>query len=598
MTQRQIVLLAVGSLAVLAPFVSRTCGQAAPGASGRGFRASEKDAQGRRVSIRGEAYRGLASGRMAFTGMQIEISRGTNAAMTIEALDGIYDPKSETAVSTNALTLRTSDERLSLTGMGFRYQWTDSRLIVSNAVRTIIRRKLSGTPEEKPAPVSRSVAATNTSDRVLGTNTPPAQAEPIEILSDQLDFVSDLATFNGHVRAKDDQGNLSCGILKAFFEAGGNSVRKIEADHNVVFERGDRRTTSDRAVYLLAEDIVTLTGKPAWKLGENEGSSEILRLNNKTREFEAERGVQVKLPPRNMLPLDWLGDTSRTNSPGQTNQSLTIYSEKLNYNPTNAVFQGGVRILEPQGGELRCGVMTNFFSGQDNKMSAVVLRENVEFKRGAAWMRSDQASYQTNSDFVTLTGSPMWKTKQGEGRGETVFIHPKTKQIHAERNVTMKLLGSGLEALDLSLQKGRTNSLGRTNQEFVINSGEVYYHSGSAIFLRGVRVTALDQPEHDLTCEVLAAFFLEPENKLDELVAEENVRIRQGDIRATGEKVVYLVPKGLLDVSGGPVITSPGRKYIGDRFLLNRIDNSFRIIGNYKIELDRNTIATASEKNP
>jgi len=585
-------------LAACSLVVFQTSAQVTTGASGRGFKGSETDAQGRKINIRGEAWQGLSGRRMAFTGMRIEIWRGTNSSIIVEAADGVCDPQGDVAFSTNTLTLRASDGRFSIAGVGFRYEWAESRLVVSNAVKTVIRRTASRSTGVPPSAIAANalteVARADVARRGEGL---PANSEVIEILSDQLDSVSDVTLFSGRVRAKDDQGNLSCGELKAFFEAGGNDVWKIEADQNVIFESGDRRMMADHAVYLLSEDFVTLTGTPAWKLGETEGASEILRLNNKTREFAAEQNVRVKLPPRNMLPLDWLGEASRTNAPDSTNRWITIFSERLNYNPTHAVFQGGVRIVEPQGAEIRSRVMTNFFSGPDGKLSGIILQTNVEFRQGETFLRSDQATYWTNADFVVLSGAPMWKTRQGEGRGEEVFINPKAKQIHAERNVSMRLVGAGLETLDLAFQKSRTNSLARTNQEFIVTAGEVYYRAGSAIFLRGVRVTSPDQPDDELKCEVLAAFFAGAENKLDELVAEENVRIRQGELRAAGDKAVYWVAKGLLDVTGWPVLTAPGRKYVGDRFVLNRADNSFRILGNYKIELERSAFKDAARSS-
>ena len=582
-------------MAFLAPWLGRTFGQAPIGGVGRGFKASETDAQGGRVTIQGKTSRTLAGGRVAFTGMTVEIARGTNASMIVEVAEGLYDSKSQIVISTNALTVRTSDERLAIQGTGFRYHWADSRLVISNDVQTVIRRVLPATGiTSQPALVTNSATKANPAGAAARTNLPPSRIEPIEILSDHLDLLADLATFSGNVRAKDDQGLVTCGVLKAFLEPGGNSVKRIEAEQDVVFERGNTRAAAARALYLLTEDFVTLTGKPTWKVGENEGSCERLQINNKTREFVAEQQVRVKLPPRDMLPMDWLADASRTNSTAQSNRWITIHSEQLKYSPALAVFQGDVRIVEPQGTEIRCGVMTNSFSGPDGKLASLVLHQNVEFRQGDTYMRSDQATYETNSALVTLNGSPAWKIKQGEGSSDSVAINPKTQQMHAAGNVIMKLLGSGLESLDLSVRQSGTNSLSRTNQHFVIASDELFSRRGSTIFLHAVRVTSPDQPDHELACEVLAAFFAGAENKLDELIAEENVRIRQGDLRAAGSKVDYWVAKGFLEITGQPEIHSPGRRYQGDKIVLNRLDSTFRIIGGYKIVLDRQDLAAAS----
>ncbi len=585
-------ILLTWSLSELGRGIVETPAQAPIRGVGKGFRASETDAQGGQVKFHGQSYRTLPDGRLQLTGMVIETQRGTNASTIVEAPESILDLKSKVAFSTNRISIRTTDDRFFVDGTGFQYQWLDSGFTVSNEVHTVIR---------KPARGAEVVShqTTNATHEVLKPVTPGvtnqalARVEPIDIHSDRLDYRPEIATFTGNVRAKDEQGNVRCGILKALFEPGGNNVRRIEAEQNVAFEQGDTRTTAGQAVYLPAEDIVTLPDKPVWKSGDREGSSEVLVVNNKTREIRADRDVNVKLPPHGMLPLDWFPGGAATNTLNETNRWAKIHSDKLNYRPSGALFQGDVRVLDSQGAELKCGLLTNTFSVPDGKLIQLLVRDNVVFKQGDAIVRADQGTYETNSEFITLTGNPIWKTKQGEGRGDVVLVNPKTRQIHAERNASMKMVGSGLESLDLSLHPNGTNSLVRTNQEFVIISGEVFYRSGSAIFLHDVRVTSPQEPQHELRSEVLAAFFVGSENKLDELVAEENVQIRQGDLRAAGDKVVYLVPKGILELTGHPQINEPGRKYTGDKFILNRINNTFRAVGKYRIELERGAVALA-----
>lgn len=582
-------ILALGGIvAALTCYEWRTHGQTPIGGRARGFHASERDAQGGTTTINGKGYRTLPNGGMAIEGLTIETLRGTNGNMIVEAPDSIFDLKTRILYSTNSVTVRTADERLSIDGQGFQFFVSDSRLTISNNVHAVIHRSSTATVPSRPqTPNTNSVP----SSPLAQTNTAPTKVEPIDIHSDHFDFLADAATFTGRVRAKDEQGNLTCGVLKALLETNRNSVRKIDAEVEVHFERGDTRTTSDKAVYLLPEDTVTLTGHPSWKVGEREGSGRIVIINNKTKEVQVEDDVNVKLPARSVLPLDWFSNGTATNAPPQSNQWVTVQSQRLNYDPTNSVFRGGVKILDPRGAELKCGVLTNIFSGPESKLAEVIMRDGVEFKQAEMIVRGEAASYKTNAEYLTLVGNPTWKTKEGEGKSEILFINPKTKQVRAERNVSMKLVGSGLEGLDLSPSKGATNTLVRTNQEFTIFSDELYYRTGSVIFLKNVRVLSAQDAEQELNCETLAAFFGGADNKLDQLVAEENVRVRQGDLRALGDRVDYWVTKGTLDLTGHPHVDTPGRRYSGDKIQVDRMHNTFRILGNYRIEVERSSVS-------
>ncbi|MBI4664027.1 MAG: hypothetical protein HY735_34960 [Verrucomicrobia bacterium] len=563
--------------------------QVPTGVRAKGFRKAYTDPQGPRSTIRGDSFQMLPDGRMLLTGLVIETARGTNGVLTVEVVDGFYDPKSDVAYSTNALSARTSDGRFSIAGQGFRFQMTDSRLSLSNQVHTVIQRPASlATGAAERAVGTKPANSNNSATGVAAhTNQVPAKPNVIDIRSDRFDYASELATYTGNVRAKDNASQLSCGILIAFFDPTGSEIQRIEAEESVTFEQGDRRVAATKAVYSMKDEIVALTGHPTWKVVETEGSSEALLINNRTGEIQAERNVRVKLPPRRMLPMDWFSGPAATNSISGSNRWVNILADNLIYQTTNAVFRGDVRIQGSEGAELRCGVLTNKFAQADGKLISIVAQHGLEFSQGETIVRGERATYDTDREWVEWTGPPSWQLREGQGQSDILYLNPKTRQIHAKGHVSMKLHRSGLEFIDLSGLRAQTNALIRTNQEFVIVAEELFQRSGSSIFLHDVRVSSPQRPDQELICEVLAAFFGGAENQLDELVAEENVQVQQGELQADGGKAVYRIAKGLVELSGHPTIKLRGSTSAGDRILLNRIDNTVRIIGDYRIQVDR-----------
>lgn len=65
--------------------------------------------------------------------------------MTVRAPHCIFDSRQRTVSSAGPLEVQTSDDKLSLEGVGFFWQQTNSDLIISNQVRTTIRGTLTNT---------------------------------------------------------------------------------------------------------------------------------------------------------------------------------------------------------------------------------------------------------------------------------------------------------------------------------------------------------------------------------------------------------------------------------------------------------------------
>jgi len=62
--------------------------------------------------------------------------------LIVNATNSIYDQKLKVATSVQAVEAQTGDGNLKLSGVGFRYEQADSKLVLSNRVKAVISRKL------------------------------------------------------------------------------------------------------------------------------------------------------------------------------------------------------------------------------------------------------------------------------------------------------------------------------------------------------------------------------------------------------------------------------------------------------------------------
>jgi hypothetical protein len=69
--------------------------------------------------------------------------------LIVNATNSIYDNKLKIATSDKPVAAQTGDGNLKLSGVGFRYEQADSKLVLSNQVKAVISRKLFEKEEGK-----------------------------------------------------------------------------------------------------------------------------------------------------------------------------------------------------------------------------------------------------------------------------------------------------------------------------------------------------------------------------------------------------------------------------------------------------------------
>ena len=104
--------------------------------------------------LTGATARPRPDGSVAIAGPRIEqYNQAGQTQLVVRAADCVFNQKTKAATSTNTLQMQTADAKFYLEGVGFQWNQTNSNLIISNNVHTVIGRPLVETtsPKSKPA---------------------------------------------------------------------------------------------------------------------------------------------------------------------------------------------------------------------------------------------------------------------------------------------------------------------------------------------------------------------------------------------------------------------------------------------------------------
>ena len=359
----------------------------------------------------------------------------------------MFDLRNKVVSSADALQARSVSGELSLEGEGFECRLADERLIVSNRVHAIILKDWLNAP----AQTSRPSAALSVPPSPQ-TNSPGSAAQLLHIFSDRLRYQTNLALFEGDVRANDPQGTLTAGLLRAEFTEPDQRFGNIFAERNVVIDSEGLRATGERANYLVTNNVVELFGNPTWRLGEYDGRADELTVYRRTREFHAARNVEMLLPPGVLGAngLFWMETTPATNSAASKKQPVKVNADDFDFRPdatdTNlnvAVLRGQVQVGADKG-NLSCELMTIKSSIDQNRTESIVAERHVVMEQGSNRVTGDKAVYTASNDVMEVTGAPAWKMDQREGTAEVLAFDIKNRAYRATRNVRMRLPAGSL----------------------------------------------------------------------------------------------------------------------------------------------------------
>ncbi len=496
----------------------------------------------------------------------------------------VFDLRNKVVSSTEALQARSVSGEMSLEGEGFECRLADERLVISNRVHAVIQKEWLNAPTNPP-PAARSVLAS------AQTNAPGPPGQLLHIFSDQLRYQTNVALFEGNVRADDPQGSLTAVRLTAALTEPDQHLESLLAESNVVIDSEGLHATGQRANYFVTNAVVELSGHPTWRLGAYDGRADELTVNRRAREFHAARNVEMLLPASGLGTngLFWAERSSATNVVSAKDQLIKVNADDLVFRPdmtdTNlnvALLRGQIRVAAEQG-NLSCEFMTIKSSASQNRIERIVAERHVVMEQADHLVSGEKAVYTSADELMEVTGGPAWKMGSREGTAEVLAFDMKQRAYRAARNVRMKFPAASFgpspwlapkptARADARLLAGPTSdptngaasaSLLATNgsgNPIEVSADEFEFAPDGANTNRNVatyggHVLVIDPGRMRLSCESLTGLMDAGANQMESVVAERSVDLEihssERDGKARGDKAVYTASNGEVVVTGG-----------------------------------------------
>lgn len=264
------------------------------------------------------------------------------------------------------------------------------------------------------------------------SSTPPRSF--VEILCSNYELRTNRAVFDDQVRLRELagtelSGKMSCARMTVTY-VGTNQLERMVADHQVVIERDEQRLTSAKAVYTATNDLLELTGSPAWQAGARQGKGDLIRINTQRQEMWVTGHATMRLPSAEMGQMATLG--LATNSPGPTSQFANISSDVYSLERDTVRFSGDVRIEHPRT-TWTCAQMTVQLPPTGGRVQGIVAEKGVNFDlldanaqkihgTGERAVYTYAVTGTTTNELIQLTGSPALTTTNGTFRGESLLL--------------------------------------------------------------------------------------------------------------------------------------------------------------------------------
>jgi lipopolysaccharide export system protein LptA len=482
--------------------------------------------------------------------------------MTVEAPECFYNPGQRSISSSGPLHMQTADGKFSIEGEGFLWQQTNSTLLVSNQVHTIIHPELVG-PQTTAA--TTNVAAEQPAPKAK-------QAPGIDIFSDQFEFAKDsgLGVYLGNVRVAGTNLTSTAGKMTLVLSAAERRLQTLKAEENVIIDYEKIHATAGQAFYSADTGLIQLTNQPTWRLEQRNGSGDELVFDPTNRIFRANGHARLNMPAQSMGISSFLsgpGSVS-SNSVPTTNHFVEVLCDNYELKTNLAVFSQDVRVSDRVAdqlrGEMSCALLTLSFSGT-NELQKMLAERQVVIAQQDNQFTAQKAEYTGTNGVLDLTGNPAWRAGLHEGKGDLLRVHLAREEMLVSGNAIMKLPAAELgQSAFTALGKPKSGeSKARTNEFAVVYSREYFLTPESALFRGNVRI---EHPQMKWTCEEITMLSLPELGKAGRLVIAEpavvfDVRDDQGrSFHGTGDKAVYThrvttaLTNDIMELTGNPAM--------------------------------------------
>ncbi len=548
------------ALVLLALALGPGSGWAQPAVGGQGFKFAEYYAPPHETQMKslleGAQAQRQPDGRIQVAEARWRTFRENGAGeMTVEAPECVYNSHQRSISSAGPLRVQTADGKFSIAGQGFLFQQTNSMLLVSNRVHTIIHPELLG-----PQPAA------------AGTNAAAERAPGIDIFSDQFEYAEKTGrgVYEGNVRVAGTNLTATAGKLTVLLPVAERRLQSLLAETNVIVDYEKIHATGDRALYSADTGLVHLTGQPTWRIEQREGAGDELIFDQTNKIFRANGHARLKMPAQNMNAPGLLSRPGAASgaAPPAAEHCVEILCDNYELRTNVAVFRQDVRVSdrlgEKQQGELTCGLLTLTLAGT-NELQRIVAEPRVVIGQEDGQFTAERAEYTGTNGVLDLTGNPAWRAGSREGKGDLVRVQPARKEMLVRGNAVMKLPATelGRSAFTALGGLGRGPAKAATNEFAEIHSREYFLTPESALFRGNVRI---EHPQMNWACEeitMLSPAELGKDGRV--LIAEPSVVFDVVDdqgrsFRGTGDKAVYthritpLVTNDLVELTGNPAM--------------------------------------------
>lgn len=501
--------------------------------------------------------------------------------MAVQTPQCLYDSGEHSVNSPASLQVQTADGGFSIAGEGFLWQQTNSWLIISNRIHTIILPDVL-------QPGARTTAAK-----------PPAQpATGIEIFSDRFDYSasSGLAAYVGNVRVAGTNLAMTSRRLTVKVPTnksgtgasersitGGTGPAKLEtitAEGNVIadYETPDHErvhATGERAAYTADADLLQVSGHPVWRSGDRQGSSDELVIDRTNKVVRATGHAWLKLPSQGQGGGGFLPqiEVIATNSPPATNQFVEIWSDSYELRTNRALFRKNVRVTQGAAsqpkGTLSCGNLTAVFAGT-NRLQSMVADQAVTLTQGenqsSNRLVAGKMVYTATNELLKLTDKPAWHLGARSGKGDLIQLDQASLLVRGNASMRFPALEFAPAGHALASHPRPVASSKATNQFAEIFSEQYTLQRETnqltARFRGGVYIT---HPQMNLACESMD-FRLPPTGgQVDSVVARQKVSFdllndKGQSLRGSAAQAVYTygataaATNKLVELTGNPVL--------------------------------------------
>jgi len=517
--------------------------QSAPGTVTGGFTVTVFDDQKRPSKLTGRSAKAIG-GMTLFELEDVRlVTTRTNAEIDFiaETPSCRYDLVTKTVSSSGPFKVFSGDRRLEFSGTGFVFRQTNSSLVLSNDVRTVIRDLGTNT-----------AAGTN----AIATTNAAAQLQSLTITAAGLE--GNLATkrvvYRDNVRVEESQMELTCGLLTALLGPKLDVVEAIEAERNVtIIGKADgSRIVATKARYTQTNETVELTGDASWKQGLREGRADRITLHRLDRSLRAAGGVMIKLPRDAAAQGGFLlGAGLATNAP-TTNAPATdapaakppvlvdVLADQFHSRSNLVVLSGSVRVIDGTN-RVRCDKLTLRSATKTSPEETAEAEGGIVAEQGTARLTGEHALYTKSSSNVVFTGNPTWKMDQSEGSAARLVFFAGTNGVSAEGDVRMKLLRTTAGAALLPVPAASTNRVQRTNSPVEIACDRFELRGRTVRFTGNVRAheTPRTGAEPRMSCGELQILLAPKGGRAESASAAGSVVFEQGTRGATNGPAAY-----------------------------------------------------------